>query len=295
MQTIEDMIAKYGPWTASNLEYQPGKFTMGHNRGADWPLNRSRNFGMLAEYSLNKPISTQRVLDLGCLEGGLSFHLAKFGAEVVGLEAREINVKKCQFVAEMSGLTKLKFIQGDMLDLEPHNLGQFDLIIASGVLYHVDAPELLPFLRSLKAHCRGVVVFDTHVANQVLEYYELEGGQRIYGRSILEHFEAETAEAKDKKPWASFRNNYSFWPTERSLMNLFKEAGFGFAYRPMMPFIEWKWQDRGIWVADARAPKGACSIAAQAYLDPDPRPQSHSQFDKPHHMKPGNPATKALY
>lgn len=295
MPTIENIIAKYGPWTASNLEYQPGKYTMGHARGTDWPLRRSQNFGMLAEYSLGKSVSSLRVLDLGCLEGGISFHLAKLGAEVIGLEAREINIKKCEFVAEASGQSNLKFVQGDMLDLERHDLGQFDLIVASGVLYHVDAQGIVPFLTSLRKCCRGVVIFDTHVANQILEYYETSNGLVVYGRSIVEHFDSEADDSKDKKPWASFRNNFSFWPTERSLMNLLKEAGFQFVYKPAMPFMEWKWQDRAIWVADARAPKGDCSIPLSNYLDPDPRPPSHSQFDKPHHMKPGNPATKALY
>jgi hypothetical protein len=73
-------------------------------------------------------------------------------------------------------------------------------------------------------------------------------------------------------------------------MNLLIEAGFTFAFRPLLPHIEWPWRDRGVWVADTRP-----AASLQPYTDPDPRPAHHEQFGLAHMQRPGNPATKALY
>lgn len=292
-KSYSEIVQAYGPWTSFNVEYEPGKFTLGTPAGIDWPVRRARYFGLQAEQTLNKDISEMKVLDLGCLEGSISYHLGKMGARVVGLEAREMNIEKCRFVAEKGGLSNVDFIQGDMLDI-PGHLNDFDLIIASGVLYHVDANDILPFLISLRQRTK-IAVFDTHFSKQPLEYFEPIPELRVYGRSITEHSGSDNEAKKDRKPWASFRNNYSFWPTKRSLINLFKAAGFTSVYEPLMPQNEWGWQDRGIFVGDTRPPRFSCHYPLTYYPDPDPRPSEHHQFHLQHHMKPKNPSTTDLY
>jgi SAM-dependent methyltransferase len=235
-----------------------------------------------------------RVLDIGCYQGGISHNMAALGAAVVGLDARESNLARCEFIAREAGLANIRYVQGDMLKLSDYNLGEFDLIVASGVLYHVDAPDLLPFLRSIKAHCRGIMHLDTHIALEPMEVFEAEPGLKVYGRSITEHFDNVDDATKDSRPLASFRNNFSFWLTERSLMSLLQAAGFGFVMKPMSPVQEWPWRDRGTWVADARLPIGH-SLPKKPYRDPDPRAHMHRQFDLAHHMTPQNPATTKLY
>ena len=181
-----------------------------------------------------------------------------------------------------------------MLTLRDYDLGKFDLVVASGVLYHVDAPDLLPFLRSIREHCTGVAHFDTHISLEAMEAFEPVPGLTIYGRSITEHFGDADDELKDSRVLSSYRNNFAFWMTERSLMNMLDAAGFGAVLKPMLPVQEWKWQDRGTWIADAREPFGK-SIPKTRYRDPDPRPPMHPQFDMQHHVTPKNPSTRALY
>jgi SAM-dependent methyltransferase len=295
MMSFEQVVEKYGPWNNTNIEYAPGKFTLGRPPAPnDWDLNRATWIAQLAEWSLRRPIKAMRVLDLGCFEGAISHNLALMGADVVGLEVRETNIARCNFVAESVGLPNARYVQGDMLALDRLELGQFDLIVCSGVLYHVDAPDLLPFLRSLCASCRGVMVLDTHVSLDALETYEIAPGLRAYGRSIREHMPDTTDEQKDTSSLASYRNEFSFWLTERSLMNALDVAGFQFVVKPMLPHLEWTWKDRSVWVADARAPVGR-SLSKTRYRDPDPRPPIHGQFDLELHAAPNNPSTTKLY
>ncbi|QGZ37010.1 class I SAM-dependent methyltransferase [Stappia indica] len=290
----DDVIRAHGPWTAHNIEYSPGEFTIAPGGNADWIRERATFYAACAEYSLGRPFASLRTLDLGCLEGGMSFHFAKFGAKALGLEVRESNVAKCNFTASAAKLDNLSFIQGDMLDI-PSDIGKFDVILAAGILYHVDAPDLLGFLTRLREICSGVVIFDTHVAMDCLEVFEAGSSGKIYGRSIVEHEGGSSDGAKDKRSWASHRNDYAFWPTERSLMNLLNEAGFVFAYKPMLPFLEWPWKDRGIWIADTRKSQLLSQCKHRKYRDPDARPQDHPFFGRPEQIRARNPSTKRLY
>src|SRR5207245_1114369 len=51
-----------------------------------------------------KPLAQLRVLDLACLEGGFAIEFARHGAEAVGIEAREANIRKAQVVKDILGL-----------------------------------------------------------------------------------------------------------------------------------------------------------------------------------------------
>jgi SAM-dependent methyltransferase len=295
MLDFDAFVNQWGPWTLTNHEYAPGKFTLGKPTGnTNWHRARSTWIAQIAEFALHKPIAQMRVLDIGCFEGGISHNLALFGADVVGIEARESNMRRCEFVAQSVGLKNARYVLGDMLKLADYDLGEFDLIVASGVLYHVDAPDLLPFLKSLRASCTGIVHLDTHIALEPLETFEPAPGLTVYGRSITEHPGDPDDAIKDSRVLSSFRNNYAFWLTERSLMNMLDAAGFEFVMKPMLPAMEWNWRDRGTWIADARAPIGHAHRKAR-YRDPDPRPHMHPQFEHAHHMTPNNPATTPLY
>lgn len=108
--SIDELVATYGPWSAHNLEYEPGKYTLGSAAGAQWLHSRSMFFGSLAERALFKPLTSMRVLDIGCLEGGISFHLARLGAEVVGLEARLTHLVKAEFAARRAKLSNMTLV-----------------------------------------------------------------------------------------------------------------------------------------------------------------------------------------
>ena len=82
----EEVIGLHGPWTAHNIEYASGEFTISPGGNADWLRDRATFYAACAEYSLGRPFGSLRTLDLGCLEGGMSFHFAKFGAQALGLK-----------------------------------------------------------------------------------------------------------------------------------------------------------------------------------------------------------------
>jgi 2-polyprenyl-3-methyl-5-hydroxy-6-metoxy-1,4-benzoquinol methylase len=287
---------RYGKWTAHNIMLGDGIYTV--SAPYDWAHHRAKWCGVVAEVLLRKPLRAMRVLDIGCLEGGITLALGEGGGPVVGIDIREANLAKANFARDVLGLHNVEFVQGDMLKLAEYELGQFDLIVCAGTLYHVDAPDLLPFLRSLRALCRGIVVFDTHVSMEQREEYVSPEGQRYYGRTFVEtHHTSDDLEEKKKDAWGSLHNNLSFWPTERSLINLLIDAGYEFVTKPLIPVAEWPWQDRGFWVAYPRI----SGLLSQPYpyapgrlTDPTQQMPNHPMMDQPLQRECNNSATRRL-
>ena len=144
----------------------------------------------------------------------------------------------------------------------------------------------------------GIVILDTHIAIERREEFASDDGCTYYGRTFVEsHHYTDDKEEKKGDLWGSLRNNYSFWPTERSLINFLIEAGFEFVTRPIVPVIEWPWQDRGFWVAYPQIH----SLLSQEYgfpigrlEDPSSKAPYHEMLDDDVQRNCKNPSTRLL-
>jgi Protein of unknown function (DUF1698) len=86
-------------------------------------------------------LSGREVLELGPLEGGHTFQLSRAGAHVTAIEGNTRAFLKCLVAKELLGMTSCRFLLGDFVRyLEAHQDEQFDLVLASGVLYHSTDP-----------------------------------------------------------------------------------------------------------------------------------------------------------
>jgi hypothetical protein len=90
-------------------------------------------------------VAGQRVLELGPLEGGHAYMLERAGAsEVVSIEAHPRAYLRCLVAKELVGLQRVHFLFGDFIQLLRADQSRYDLVVASGVLYHMRNPiELL--------------------------------------------------------------------------------------------------------------------------------------------------------
>jgi hypothetical protein len=92
------------------------------------------------------------VLDLGPLEGGFSYMAQQAGAgRVVGVEANTMAYLKCLVTKELTNLDRCSFLCGDALEYLSAAEADFDLCIASGLLYHMVEPVRLLDLISQRA------------------------------------------------------------------------------------------------------------------------------------------------
>jgi len=144
---------------------------------------------------VGKPLAQCRVLDLACLEGHYALEFAAHGSEVVGIEGRAASVAKCNFARDALGFDRAVFHQDDVRNLSVAKYGVFDIVICSGLLYHLPAHDAWALIRAMHDVCRGIVVVDTFIALADRVSVELDGTS-YHGHVYGEHGAGDSGEAK---------------------------------------------------------------------------------------------------
>lgn len=240
---LQQFISENGPWTAMAIKLADGSYTR-----TPAPDYRLRRILQIAEDLTRKPLSQCRVLDLACLEGHYAIEFALHGAEVIGVEGRAASVAKCDFVKADLGLNRARFFQDDVRNLSVAKYGMFDIIICSGLLYHLPAQDVWRLIQSMHETCTGIVILDTFIALSSQRTVDVDGST-CHGHIYSEHDESDSAEEKKKKLWRSLDNNSSFWFTEPSLMNLLSKAGFSSVFDALTPTMPGNLRDRKTYIA----------------------------------------------
>jgi hypothetical protein len=228
--SLRELSSRYGEWTF-DIPLPYGVWTKGN---LQLPHTRLKRIVQIVSDLCAKPLSECRILDLACLDGLFSIEFAKHGAETVGVEIREANIKKAMFCKEALQLTNLTFRQDDVRNVSSESYGTFDAIICSGILYHLEARDVINLCRSMYNMVTRVVVIDTHVSLWPVTKV-VDGEQEYVGRHIREHADGDTPQQKATKLWASADNTTSFWFTRPSLVNLLTNAGFSSVYECFAP------------------------------------------------------------
>jgi SAM-dependent methyltransferase len=225
-------------WTAHSLELLPGLCTVPSL--SPFLTTNLHLLAILRLLDLLYPngLSGLRVADLGCLEGGFALAFAQRGAHVVAVEARPENIEKCLLVKEHFDLPNLSFVQADVKSFNADSFGSFDVVLAMGILYHLDDP--VASLLDMAKATAGVLFVDTHFApadDHTMSV--LDPRLRTLGPLTTGSFgtwpykgrlfrEYDTEAQRDSMPWASYSNPSSFWLTKGSLISaLHVLCGFG--------------------------------------------------------------------
>ena len=98
------------------------------------------------------PIEGRDILELGPLEASHTYMLEqRKPASILAIEANRLSFLRCLVVKELLGLKIARFALGNFAPWLETAEQRFDLIVASGVLYHMADPVRLLELLSLRA------------------------------------------------------------------------------------------------------------------------------------------------
>ena len=220
MRQVTEM---HGPWVSHNIALAEGLLTIGEAPTGDGL--RLRRF-LAASEALLGPVGRQtRVLDLACGEGLYALEYARRGAQVVAVEVRTANFARACLAKWALALPNLDVIQDDVRHVSSATYGRFDIVICSGILYHLDTPDVFAFVETIADMTTRVAVFDTRIA--------LHGVTRrrwrdhdYEGTVYREHAATASAQERDAAIWSSHLNHESFWLTLDALLRLLECCGF---------------------------------------------------------------------
>jgi SAM-dependent methyltransferase len=193
-----------------------------------------------------KPWAQLRILDLGSLEGLFALEFASHGAQVVAIEGRETNNSIARAAAKSRNFSNIEFITSDVRELNVARHGQFDVVLCSGILYHLPAKDACEFIQSIAEVCKHLTIIDTHVA--LLDKWPTRSfkwrDRTYYGTTYKEHSPEDDDATKLSRSWASLDNVTSFWMSKPSLLNLLRDVGFTSVSEVLRPQSFLEFEDR---------------------------------------------------
>jgi SAM-dependent methyltransferase len=172
-----------------------------------------------------RPFETLRILDLGCGEGVYAIEAGVRGAHVLALDARTERMALGAACAARHGLSTVRFTQEDVRRVTREIHGEFDVVYALGLLYHLDAPDVFRVLENIYALCADLLLVDTFVSS--VDTDEVAWRGRAYrGQRWREHEDGDSPEVRRGRVLRSIDNTFAFRLTRASLVQALRDVGF---------------------------------------------------------------------
>jgi 2-polyprenyl-3-methyl-5-hydroxy-6-metoxy-1,4-benzoquinol methylase len=192
-------------------------------------INRARMEHLLG---LGLPLAGRSVLEAGSGPGYLGQYLVEAGCEVTSVDAREANLERLR---ELFPQRRTRVFDLDADD--PKSLGEFDVVLAYGVLYHLENP--LRALRSLAALARELILIETQVLDHPLPLVRYEEETSTFSQAL---------------------RNLACRPTPSFVVLALRNAGFPYVYAPLRPPDHPDY--RGGWKGDLATARGGALLRA---------------------------------
>ncbi len=210
-----------------------------------------------------RPLEKLRILDLGCGEGMYAIEAALHGARVVAIDARTERMRDGAACAARHGLTGIRFEQADVRSVTMASHGPFDVVWALGILYHLDVPEVLTVLASIRGLCRSLLVVDTLIAPKAA--LAVSHRDRVWeGDRVREHGDDDPPSLRRSRVLKSIDNTFSFRFTRASLVRAVEDAGFSSVLECHVPVEPGKAEDR---ITLAALPGERVSVATYPWVN----------------------------
>lgn len=158
-QEIAERVEQLRPWfhlieLGDGIRTKDGSVA---NEAADHPLGTWK----IIRRCLPEDLSGKSVLDVGCNAGFYSVRAKERGAaRVLGLDAQRHQIQQALFVRRVLGLD-IEFERMSVYDLDPRTMGQFDVVLALGLVYH--CKHLVQALERLYLVTKELMILETAI------------------------------------------------------------------------------------------------------------------------------------
>lgn len=170
----------------------------------------------------------RHILELGPFEGHHSTMMARRGAvHVTAIEANTRAFLKCLVTKEVMGLANVSFLLGEAVKFMEQTQRRFDVLIASGVLYHFTRPDQA---LSLMARVSDRLFLQTHYFDEALiSRTRLQGRFTMVPRDetgAATVYHRMTYLERDSPIYNGGVEEYTHWLTRDDILALLQGLGF---------------------------------------------------------------------
>jgi tRNA (mo5U34)-methyltransferase len=125
------------------------------------PVEHPRPTWQKVRACLPDKLSGKTVLDVGCNAGFYSLEMKRLGAQLVlGIDSQRNLIRQAIFVRDVLGIN-IEYRRMSIYDVDPHDIGQFDITLALGLLYH--CKHLVLALEKLFVVTRELLIIETAI------------------------------------------------------------------------------------------------------------------------------------
>jgi tRNA (mo5U34)-methyltransferase len=166
-------------------------------------------------------------IDLACSEGWFAHRLLEWGAaRVVGVDLRPETIRRAQLLRDHFGIgpAQLELRCADLFELDPAQLGRFDVVLMLGLIYHVEDP--VGAVRLARALTGSVCALESKLSRHEGPVVHAVGAS---GATLEAHGSFVTRVEGDSliNPMASAPGVLSMVPNRVAFAELAEVAGFG--------------------------------------------------------------------
>jgi len=125
------------------------------------PVDHPHEPWQVIQQCLPRDMRGKSLLDVGCNAGFYSFEAKRRGAaRVLGVDGQRQHIRQALFVRKVLGLD-LEFRRMNVYELDPRAIGQFDITLALGLIYHLK--HLVLALENLYKVTREMLIIETAI------------------------------------------------------------------------------------------------------------------------------------
>jgi tRNA (mo5U34)-methyltransferase len=182
------------------------------------PVDHPHEPWQIIQKCLPRDLQGKSLLDVGCNAGFYSIQAKHRGAaRVLGVDGQRQHIRQALLVRKVLGVD-VEFRRMNVYELEPHALGQFDITLALGLIYHLK--HLVLALENLYTVTREMLIIETAILPSELTMLPLthplgQAEMRLHPFALVEN-------PRDAKEQVA---NW-FLPSIEGLKALLKNIGF---------------------------------------------------------------------
>ncbi|MGF6253768.1 class I SAM-dependent methyltransferase [Ensifer sp. LBL] len=178
-----------------------------------------------------KGFSGKRILELGPFEAYNTCEMERLGAEVTAIEGSADNFFKCLIMKNVFNL-RATFLYGDFNKHELADGEGYDVLWASGVLYHMVDP--IAFLRKAATLSRKMFLWTQYFDASVMTPDHPSIGHFDEERNVIVHLEGRDItlhwrsylEIKPGQPFSGGSSDFSYWMELPDILFVLDKLGF---------------------------------------------------------------------